>query len=72
MRGLIFQEQDPPSNTVSPFWLSDYSEFYLDVDYAPHTLVTDIHKMSDWLPHKNVYATPEVSEGTADISCGVP
>ena len=52
MRGLIFQEQDPPSNTVSPFWLSDYSEFYLDVDYAPHTLVTDIHKMSDWLPHK--------------------
>lgn len=52
MRGLIFQEQDPLSNTVSPFWLSYYFEFYLDVDFAPHTLDTDICKMSDWLPHK--------------------
>ena len=38
--------------TVSPFWLSYYFEFYLDVDFAPHTLDTDICKMSDWLPHK--------------------
>lgn len=56
MRGLIFQEQDPPSNTVSPFWLSDYSEFYLDVDYAPHefnvVLEQQYRKCADVLAHK--------------------
>ena len=29
MRGLIFQEQDPPSNTVSPFWLSHYLTVFI-------------------------------------------
>lgn len=66
MKGSILLEQDPPGNTVSPFWaIQNFSGSYLDGD-SDSPIPSDFFIIDVISNRQTVAARYLSSEGTAD------